>query len=85
MEQEIALGDVVKDPITGAVGTVVAITEYLTGCNRASVQLPGLNKEMKAWEWLTFDVPTLKIVSKLKVPAEKRKTGGPQPKVSKYN
>jgi hypothetical protein len=80
-EQVVELGDVVKDPITGAQGTVMAITHYLTGCDRASVQLPGLTKESKLIDWLAFDLPQLKIIKKKTPPAKKRITGGPQPAV----
>ena len=54
----IALGDTVKDSVSGFVGVAVAKTEWLNGCTRWTVQ-PPVDKEGKLPETATFDEPQL--------------------------
>jgi len=90
----IALGDRVKDRITGLGGIVTGMARFLAGCERAAVQ-PETSKDGKAPEPFWVDVPLLKVVQKgvivppivparpLAAPAEteapRRRTGGPRP------
>jgi len=67
----IELGEVVKDPITGFKGTVVARTEYLWGCISLGI-LSDVLKDGKPMEWQWFDENRLTLDTK-------QKNGGPQP------
>ena len=88
MENKIELGDEVEDPISGIVGIVTTISQFLTGCERCSVQQQGVNKVTgKPYEWIAFDVPALKLLKKAKIKkteAIKRDPGGPRDQTPKY-
>lgn len=74
------IGDVVRDPITNLQGTIVGITQWTTGCARASVQ-PALSdkgrdqgqKPPDAW---SIDTLTLHLVK-----AGPRHTKQPDPEL----
>ena len=72
----IALGDKVKDTISGFIGVAVSFHDYLNGCRRISIQ-PPITKDKKLPEAATFDEPQLEIVKPKKVPKGSTKTGGP--------
>jgi len=74
-------GDQVSDVITGVTGIVVARTDFLTGCNRVSIQPQELN-DGKPAEWLHFDEHQVKLKKKekIKLKAPKKKPGGPRSK-----
>lgn len=74
---KINLGDVARDTITEFEGTVVARTQWLTGCDRITLQ-PKVKKDGSVPESITFDEPTCELV-KSNQPVPKRTTGGPQP------
>ena len=78
-------GDQVTDPCTGFKGTVVAITQWLYGCRRITIQPKGLDQDGKTIEALTFDEPGLKVTKRANVPVAVKKrraaTGGPRPEV----
>ena len=67
MAESIRLGQTVEDPISGVVGVVVGITEWLYGCRRLSVQRKGVDKDFKPHELFNVDEPQVRIV-----PAKKR-------------
>ncbi len=73
----IQTGDKVRDTLTGLEGTVVAITEWLNGCVRVTVQ-PSIVKEGRPVDTTTLDIEQVEIVK-----AAKRRslqgTGGPYP------
>ena len=83
-EFKLALGDRVKDRITGFRGIVVCRTEWLNYCNRYTVQ-PEVLKDGKPVESIAFDEGDLVVVKKdvfagKAAGAEKtikRYTGGP--------
>ena len=77
--QKIQLGDVARDTITGFKGTVIARTQWLTGCERLTLQ-PLVDKEGKVPDCVSFDEPTCVLV-KSRNPAAppKSTTGGPRP------
>ena len=71
------LGEELKDRITGFQGIVIARSQYLTGCNRYSLQKQKLNKDGKPEDWQAFDEDMLIHVGP-GINAEKdRKRGGP--------
>jgi hypothetical protein len=78
----IELGDLVRDKVTGFSGVVTAKTQFLSGCDRVSVQ-PTELKEGAVRSYETFDVLQLEILEKSKVVIEQRvvedRTGGPRP------
>ena len=88
--QPIGLGDRVEDPITGFTGIVTAVTHWLNGCMRISVQPETLHEgRVQSPEY--FDQSQLRMVQKgvhapvvLGVvdapPAEARKTTGGPPR-----
>lgn len=77
----IALGSVAQDKITGFKGTVVARTDYMTGCSRYCIQ-PKTDKEGKIPDDGWFDENFLKVTSKgissEVIPISERDLGGPQ-------
>lgn len=76
MEQNIKLGDYAKDMVTGFTGTVVAITEWLHGCKRLTLQ-PKVSAKGEALDSVSFDLPSVVLV-KSKTVERKTKTGGHQ-------
>ena len=85
---KIELGMVVRDKITKITGTVVARTEYLTGCVHVSI-IPDVKRPNgRAPEWQSFNENQVDIIktrrrvtlNKSDNPAAK---GGPAPAVAK--
>lgn len=68
-EQEIELGDEVRDKITKFSGIVVGRAQYLTGCDQASV-LPTVSEPGKYPGVTWFDEARLEVVRKGAVPPE---------------
>lgn len=75
---KLALGQEVKDKVTGYTGVIVCRTEYLTGCNRYSVQSRKLDKDSLPADWKAFDEDQL-IDLKKNINHEVKNDGGPQP------
>ena len=73
-----ALGQEVKDIVTGYVGIVAGRTEYLTGCNHYGLAARKLDKDGKPRNWEWFDesrlVSTGKKLANYKAPM----TSGPE-------
>ena len=82
-ETTVDFGDQVTDPMTGFKGTVIAITQWMYGCRRVTIQPKGLNKDGEIFEAQQFDEPQLKVTKAAKTPPAVRKkrakTGGPRP------
>lgn len=71
-------GDRVKDRVTGLEGIITAVTVFLNGCVRCSVQ-PQTLHEGKPVEASYFDQNDLELVKADAIPSTKpRETGGPQ-------
>ena len=77
MTQQINLGDVVKDTITGFTGVVVCRSKWLYGCERLTLQ-PMTLKDGTPIDRQTFDEPQLELVSEAKV-LPSGNSGGPRP------
>lgn len=87
MNQQVEIGDLVKDRVTGFTGIVTVMSKFLAGCDRCSVQPIELEKgSTRPSEG--FDVLQLEILEKQKVVIEPRiietkkgsrktETGGP--------
>ena len=73
----IKLGDKAKDTITGYTGTVVAVTEWLHGCRRVTIQSNTLH-EGKPCDGFSFDEAQVELI-KAAAPREPVLTGGPRP------
>jgi hypothetical protein len=71
------LGDMARDTISGFQGVVVAVTEWLNGCRRATIQ-PRELKDGKPIEAFTFDVEQVEVLG-VKAAPEGTKSGGPCP------
>lgn len=78
MENKVNLGDECEDTVTGFNGVAVAITQWLNGCVRVTLQ-PRMAKDGKVPESITFDAPQLKVLKAKKVDQGPRNTGGPIP------
>ncbi len=76
-----ALGDLLKDRVTGFKGIVIATTEWLNGCVRLTLQPQGLNKDGKVHDTLTLDVEQLELVKAAVAAPSPTKTGGPMPEI----
>jgi hypothetical protein len=55
------LGDKVRDTVTGLVGIITGVHQYITGCARASVQPPA-QPDGKVPDAYGIDVLTLELV-----------------------
>lgn len=62
--QPISLGDRAKDPITGFSGIVTAVTTWLHGCIRITIEPEKLDKEGKPQEGRSFDQTQLVLIKK---------------------
>lgn len=71
----LVLGCKAKDRISGFTGVVVAITEWLNGCQRVTIQ-PEELKDGKPIENHTFDAEQIEVVVEIKQP-ERQPHGGP--------
>ena len=81
-----ALGDTVKDTVTGFEGVVVAFTTWLNGCERLSVQPTKLDKESKPRDTVVFDIQQLVVVkagTHASPPVPQVRTGGDRPSVGR--
>lgn len=77
--KKIELGDIAKDPVTGIQGVVVALTKWLHGCVRFTLQPLGKKKKDGVpHENHSFDEPQLVLVKKAFL-KETHDTGGPRP------
>lgn len=77
----IGLGDIAIDTLTGFKGVVVAITKWLHGCERITIQ-PQTLHDGKTIDPISFDEPQIEVVS----PKQHRstdRTGGPKPEPSR--
>jgi hypothetical protein len=73
-----ALGDTVRDTVTGFVGKVIGISFWLNGCVQCGVK-PPVDKDGKVLEAEWFDTQQLEIVKPERKAASKAEpTGGPQ-------
>jgi len=84
---EVQLGQKVRDSITGLEGMAVSRTVYLYGCARITIQ-PFEIKDGKPADWVSFDEPQLLVLADTghveeSRQAQKRRTGGPQPEISR--
>jgi hypothetical protein len=71
------LGDRAKDKISGFTGVVVAITNWLNGCQRVTIQ-PEELKDGRPIENCTFDAEQVEIVAHaMPAEAEPVAKGGP--------
>ena len=84
-ETTVELGDRVSDPITGFKGTAIAITQWMYGCRRITIQPTGVNKDGEIFGSEAFDEPSLKVTKRANTPAAVKKSratnGGPRPEV----
>lgn len=77
MSTQIRLGDRVKDKITGFTGIVTATHQFLTGCDRCTVQ-PEKMVEGKVVDALWFDTQQLVLMKKEVIALDNATTpGGP--------
>lgn len=77
----IELGDIARDTITGFQGVVVATHKWIHGCERLSIQ-PRELKDGKPIESATFDRPQLELISKAAAKTTGN-TGGPRPEITR--
>lgn len=76
-----ALGDTLRDHITGFEGVVIARTEWLNGCVRYDLQPPTLDKDGQPVKdvWFDEEQVALRQAAELSVPSH----GGPMPAPSR--
>lgn len=75
----VQLGMRAKDKITGLSGIVVAITRWLNGCVRVTLQPEKLDSG-KVRDSHTFDVEQVEVITaKTEHTTETRPSGGPKP------
>jgi len=76
---KIKLGDEVKHTVTGVKGIAIARTNYLSGCDRITIQ-PKVKKDGTLGDSYSFDEPEIEIVKSRKVKSS-RNTGGWKPEL----
>ena len=76
--QGIALGDTARDIVTEYEGVVIAISTWLNGCVRITLQARGL-KDGKPFEHHGCDVEQLVLVKRSAEAMPTKKAGGPMP------
>lgn len=74
----VAMGDKVKDTLTGFTGVVIAMTEHMTGCNQLFV-LPKSDKENEIKDGFWFDIERIEKIGERAVQIDSRRTGGDVP------
>jgi len=89
MSKKVELGDEVECKITGFKGVINGQSQWLTGCDKVSVQSP-LQQDGKYGESLWLDAAAVKIIKKGKVKPEHvqesgPKVGGPAIRISRPN
>lgn len=67
--QNVELGDLVRDKVTGFTGVAIGVTKWIHGCDRISVQpvIPKGATEHKLPEATAFDIMSLEVLEKRKV------------------
>lgn len=75
-DEQVKLGCIAKDSITEFTGVVVAITEWLNGCRRITIQ-PKELKDGKPIDGHTFDAEQVELVQVAK-PTQSKPKGGPR-------
>lgn len=73
---KVKLGKRYRDTVSGYVGIAVCRTEWMNGCNRASLQAP-VDKEGKLPDIQTFDEVQLEIIAE-GVPSKRKASAGPR-------
>lgn len=68
MSDSIALGDTVRETITGFTGVVVHHTTWLNGCRRVGIQPTQLGENKKPVDICIFDVEQCQLLGKAPVP-----------------
>lgn len=58
---DVALGDVVRDRLSGFSGVAASRVEYLTGCTQIAIARHGLDEKGKPHEWQYFDWQRLEV------------------------
>lgn len=76
--EDIRLGDIAKDKISGFKGMVTAVTTWLNGCRRFALTPQELTKEGKPAEGQWFDDVQVVLI-KAGQRAKPRPAGGPKP------
>jgi hypothetical protein len=61
-DNEVKVGDRVKDRLTGFAGIAFGITEYLAGCRRIHIQPEKLKTDGTVHEYATFDEPMVEVI-----------------------
>lgn len=92
MNEQIELGDEVKDAVTGFQGVVVGITTWLNGCRRMVVQPRTLEEKGRMPSSESIDETQLEVVTRRAVASQNRsdtpeplgRTGGPRPKPQQH-
>ena len=78
----IELGDEVRHKITGFKGVAVVRANYISGCNRITIQ-PKVNKNGEVPEEKSFDEPEIEIIKRKKVKRH-NENGGWKPAIRHY-
>lgn len=77
---EIQLGDLARDQLTGFQGVVVGITSWINCCRHIGIKLESLDKDGKPREAMWFDEPQVRLVTRGHFqpdPVDPSATGGP--------
>lgn len=81
VETPLQLGQRVRERFSGVEGTIIAITDWLYGCRRITIQPDG-QKDGKPIETFGADEPACIVIDETPAPTKTR-TGGPREQVSR--
>lgn len=73
-----ALGQIVKEKITGFTGVIMARTEHITGCTQYGILPRTTDKDGQIPSWTWLDEDRLEATGKI-VEIQKQNNGGPAP------
>ena len=80
----IALGQQVRDPLTGLEGTVICRSEYLYGCIRILVQPKGLTKDGAPKDPTWVDEPQLEVLPPKRIKRLTAAAAGPRTDATRH-
>lgn len=79
IESKYAIGDKLRDKVTGAVGIVMVIAKYQTGCLHYGIQ-QAMREDGKIPEWLWLDESRFEFIEETEFTVKEDPSSGPEPK-----
>ena len=78
MKNQVKLGDLVKDTVTGFKGIAIADITYYNGCRQICIKPKMKKGEVKMGDGEYVDIQQVKVIKSKTQKVERKATGGPQ-------